>query len=96
MVSFRGQKERSTTRKSVSFRGLIQDFRRASPPPSYAETLPRGFTEESCEHKSHIARNFESTCAARGDTFHYREMTKKRSKIDQKTALKTFVFADTL
>ena len=47
MVSFRGQKKAWATPRSVSFRGLIQNFRRASPPLSYAESLPPppGLTE---------------------------------------------------
>ena len=40
MVSFRGQKNASATPKSVPFRGLIQNFRRASPLLSYAKSLP--------------------------------------------------------
>ena len=39
MVSFRGQKKLATPR-SVSFRGLIQTFWRASPPIPYAESPP--------------------------------------------------------
>ena len=42
MVSFRGQKKASVTPRSVSFRGLIQNFRRPSPPLSYAECSPPG------------------------------------------------------
>ena len=41
MVSFRGQKKAWATSKLVSYRGLIQNFRRASPPLSYAESPPR-------------------------------------------------------
>ena len=40
MVSFRGQKNASATPRSVSFRDLIQNFRRASPPLSCAESPP--------------------------------------------------------
>ena len=40
MVSFGGQKKAWATPRSVSFRGLIQNFRRASPPFSYADSLP--------------------------------------------------------
>ena len=40
MVSFRGQKKAWATPRSVSFRGLIQNFRRAFPPLSYAESPP--------------------------------------------------------
>ena len=40
MVSFRGQKKAWATPRWVSFRGLIQNFRRASPPLSYAEFPP--------------------------------------------------------
>ena len=40
MVSFRGQKKAWATPRSVSFRGLIQNFQRASPPLSYAEFPP--------------------------------------------------------
>ena len=40
MVSFKGQKKLGATPRSVSFRGLIQNFRRASPPVSYAESPP--------------------------------------------------------
>ena len=40
MVSFRGQEKASATPKSVPFRGLIQNFRRASPLLSYAKSLP--------------------------------------------------------
>ena len=39
MVSFRGQKSLATPR-SVSFRALIQNFQRASPPLSYTESPP--------------------------------------------------------
>ena len=42
MVSFRGQLKAWATPRSVSFRALIQNFRRASPPLSYAETPPPG------------------------------------------------------
>ena len=42
MVSFRGQKKAWATPRSVSFRGLIQNFRRAFPPLSYAESPPPG------------------------------------------------------
>ena len=38
MVSFRGQKKAWAMPRSVSFTGLIQNFRRASPPLSYAES----------------------------------------------------------
>ena len=41
-VSFRGQKNAWATPRSVSFRGLIQNFPRASPPISYAESPPLG------------------------------------------------------
>ena len=41
-VSFRGQKNAWATPRSVSFRGLIQNFPRASPPISYAESPPPG------------------------------------------------------
>ena len=40
MVSFGGQKKAWATPRSVSFRGFIENFRRASPPPSYAEFPP--------------------------------------------------------
>ena len=40
MVSFRGQKKAWATPRSVSFTGLIQNLRRASPPLSYAESPP--------------------------------------------------------
>ena len=40
MVSFRGQKKAWATLRSVSFLGLIQNFQRASPPLSCAESLP--------------------------------------------------------
>ena len=40
MVSFRGQKKAWAPPRSVSFRGLIQNFRRTSPPLSYAESTP--------------------------------------------------------
>ena len=47
MVSFRGKKKKAwATPGSVSFRGLIQNFRRATPPISYAESpnlVPRAF-----------------------------------------------------
>ena len=39
MVSFGGQKKAGATPWSVSFRGLIQNFQRASPPLSYADSL---------------------------------------------------------
>ena len=42
MVSFRGQKSLATTPRSVSFRGLIQDFRRAFSPLSCEESPPGG------------------------------------------------------
>ena len=38
LVSFRGKKKTWATPRSVSFRGLIQNFLRASPPLSYAES----------------------------------------------------------
>ena len=41
MVSFRGKKKAWVTPRSVSFRGLIQNFQRASPPLSYASPPPR-------------------------------------------------------
>ena len=41
MIAFRGQKGWATPRL-VSFRGLIQNFRQASPPLSYAESPPGG------------------------------------------------------
>ena len=44
MVSFRGQKKAWATPRSVSFRGLIQNFRPASPPVSYAESPSPGHT----------------------------------------------------
>ena len=47
MVSLRGQEKAWATPRSVSFRGLIQNFRRASPPLSYAES-PRGFDYTDC------------------------------------------------
>ena len=40
MVSFRGQKKLGPRPGSVSFRGVIQNCRRASPPLSYAESPP--------------------------------------------------------
>ena len=40
MASFRGQKKAWATPRLVSFRGLIQNFRRASLPLSYAESPP--------------------------------------------------------
>ena len=40
VVSFRGQKKVWATPRSVSFRGLIQNFRRAPTPLSYAESPP--------------------------------------------------------
>ena len=41
MVSFRGKKKKAwATTRSISFRGLIQNFRPASPPLSYAESPP--------------------------------------------------------
>ena len=41
MVSFRGKKKKAwATPRLVSFRGLIQNFSRASPPLSYAESPP--------------------------------------------------------
>ena len=40
MVSFSGQKKAWATPRFVSFRGLIQNFRRAPPPLSYAEFPP--------------------------------------------------------
>ena len=44
MISFRGQKKKArATPRSVSFKGLIQNFRRASPPLSYAESPPTPF-----------------------------------------------------
>ena len=45
MVSFGGQEKAWATPRSVSFRGLIQNFRRPSPPLSYAESPhPQGAT----------------------------------------------------
>jgi len=49
MVSFRGQKKAWAMPRSVSFRGLIQNFRRASTPFSYVESPnptppPQNFT----------------------------------------------------
>ena len=40
MVSFRGQKKAWAPPRFVSFRGLIQNFGRASPPLSYGEPPP--------------------------------------------------------
>ena len=40
MVCFRGEKKAWATPRSVSFRGLIQKVRRASPPLSYEESPP--------------------------------------------------------
>ena len=40
VVSFRGQKNAWATPRPVSFRGFIQNFRRASSPLSYAESPP--------------------------------------------------------
>ena len=40
MVSIRSQKKAWAMPRSVSFTGLIQNFRRASPPLSYAESPP--------------------------------------------------------
>ena len=47
MVSFRGQKKAWATPRSAYFRGLIQNFRRASPPLSYAE-YPPGLKHTHC------------------------------------------------
>ena len=40
MIAFRRQKKGWATPRLVSFRGLIQNFRQASPPLSYAESPP--------------------------------------------------------
>ena len=51
MASFRGKKKKKAwaTPRSVSFRGLIQNFRRASPPFSYASApAPPGFGDPIC------------------------------------------------
>ena len=40
IYSFRGQKKAWTTPRLVSFRGLIQNFRRACPPVSYGSPPP--------------------------------------------------------
>ena len=45
MVSFRGKKKAWATPRSVSFRGLIQNFRRASSPLSNAESPPPGLSK---------------------------------------------------
>ena len=42
MVSFRGQKKAWAMPRLVSFRGLIQNFRRAFPPPSICGVPPPG------------------------------------------------------
>ena len=42
MVSFRGKKRTWATPTSVPLADLIQNFRRASPPLSYAESPPPG------------------------------------------------------
>ena len=47
MVSFRGHKKAWATPRSVYFRGFIQNFRRASPPLSYAE-YPPGLKHTRC------------------------------------------------
>ena len=60
MVSIRSQKKAWATPRSVSFTGLIQNFRRASPPLSYAESppppplgFPREMTSEERAEKFH-------------------------------------------
>ena len=45
--SLLGVKKAWATLRSVSFRGLIQNFRRVSPPLSYAESPPRGFKQSA-------------------------------------------------
>ena len=44
MVSFRGKKKFGATPRLVSFRGLIQNFRGASPPLSYEKCPPPGIS----------------------------------------------------
>ena len=78
MVSFRDQKKAWATPRSVSFRGLIQNFRRASPPFSYAESPP-GFTCHLLPIKSWRYKKIprvERLCPLSnrseiGDEFHY-------------------------
>ena len=48
MVTFRGSKKAWATPRSVFFRGLIQNFGRASPPLSYAESPPHYRLHKSC------------------------------------------------
>ena len=50
--SFRGQKSLGHA-QMVSFRGLIQNFRQASPPLSYAESPPPGSQpQDACSRNS--------------------------------------------
>ena len=49
MVSFRGPKKAWATHRSVYFRGLIQNSRRASPPLSYEEYSP-GLKHTRCSN----------------------------------------------
>ena len=58
MVSFRGQKSLATTPRSVSFRGLIQDFRRAFSPLSCEESPPGG----NCPAKEVLVGKSNGTC----------------------------------
>ena len=62
--------------RSVSFRGLIQNFRQASPPRLYAESSPRGsnvppngmFESFDCQ-KSISNNNFENNVRLRPQIF---------------------------
>ena len=74
MASFRRKNKAWATPRSVSFRGLIQNFRRASPPLSYAEFPPglQGLkvycftctvlSADLCGSKAYLLRNIADSC----------------------------------
>ena len=72
MVSFRGQKKAWAPPRSVSFTGLIQNFRRASPPLSYAESPPPPGDYAICT--SALSRY--PVCETFGASKKYKKMTK--------------------
>ena len=59
MVSFRGQKKAWVTPRSVSFRGLIQNFRRANPSPFICGVPPPGprLENEAPKTRNHCRLN---------------------------------------
>ena len=69
MVSFRGQKKALTTPRSVSFRGLIQNFRWASQPLSYASPVHNNLKTTVKSSRSH--------CVAAADTKEHIQSSKQ-------------------